>query len=194
MARRRPGDRGTSGGKRRKPPRQASPLEPDASGGRDSRGRFAKGNQIGVGAGAAAHREVKVRAKLQAAITCRVSPEKVDAFVDMLLTKSIDEQDLVAARILGPYILGRAAEALTAAQAHAPEHIPRAEPMDIDALADKAQAVLQAFEVGRIGEGEAKMIRELLETALKARQALDLQAQLAAIQVLLEELKEAHGA
>jgi hypothetical protein len=159
---------------------------------RDGKGRFRKG--WSGGPGASAHKANKRRAALEQALTRRISPDQADAFVDLLYAQAMQDRDPVAIKVLTPYILGRPTEPISAREAYAPERIPRAEPMDIDAIAIHAQQLLEAYEAGRGSESETKMVRELLETLLRTRQLTDVQTQMASIQTLLEALKEAQGA
>jgi len=168
----------------------APPFEPEANGGRDGRGRFRRGNIFATGAGAAAHKATKLRAKLQAAVTRRITPTKADAFVDMLYESATQDRDLTAARILAPYILGRPPEPLSTLQAQAPERIARDTPMDLEAIATTTQQILEAFASGRMGEGDVKIARELLETLLRTRHMTDVTTQLEQVHQLLEALNE----
>jgi hypothetical protein len=172
----------------------APPFDPGANGGRDRRGRFRRGNLFAAGAGAAAHKATKARAKLQRAIVTEVSPDDARRFVRVLLDKVLVDQDLTAAKILAPFILGRPADHLSDLQAHPPTKIAREIPMDLEAIATTTQQILEGFASGRLGEGDVKIARELLETLLRTRQLTDVQAQLASIHALLEDLKEAQGA
>jgi hypothetical protein len=168
----------------------APPFETDPNGGRDRRGRFGRGNIFATGAGAAAHKATKLRAKMQEAVTRRITPAKADRFVDMLYDSAVGDRDLIAARILAPYILGRAPELLSDLQAHPPTKIARETPMDLEAIAATTQQILEAFAAGRLSEADAAMARALVETMLRARQVTDLATQLEQVHHLLEELNE----
>jgi hypothetical protein len=159
---------------------------------RDGKGRFKRGWTGGPGA--AAHKANKRRGALEQALIRQITPDQADAFVDRLYADAMEERDPTAIKVLTPYILGRPTDPLSTRQAHAPERIVRSEPMTIDAIALRAQQVLEAFEAGHGSEGEVKMVRELLETVLKARQLTDIQTELSTIKLLLEELREAQGA
>jgi hypothetical protein len=171
-----------------------TPFDSGANGGRDRRGRFRRGNLFAAGAGASSHKATKIRAKMQEAVTRRITPAKADRFVDVLYKSAVQDGDLIAARILAPYILGRAPEPLSDLQAHPPTKIAREIPMNLEAIATTTQQILEAFASGRMAEGDVKIARELLDTLLHARQLTDVQSQLASIQTLLEALKEAQGA
>jgi uroporphyrinogen-III decarboxylase len=166
------------------------PFEPEPNGGRDRRGRFRRGNLFANGAGAAAHKATKLRAKLQAAVTRRVTPTKADAFVDMLYEAATQDRDLTAARILAPYILGRPPEPLSSLQAQAPERIARDMPMDLEAIATTTQQILEAFAAGKLSAADATLARAFVETLLHARQMTDVITQLEQVHQLLEELNE----
>ena len=168
----------------------APPFEPDPNGGRDRRGRFRRGNLFATGAGAAAHKATKLRAKMQEAVTRRITPAKADRFVDMLYDSAVQDRDLIAARILAPYILGRAPEPLSDLQAHPPAKIARDTQMDLEAIATTTQQIIEAFASGRMGEGDVKIARELLETLLRTRHMTDVATQLEQVHQLLEELNE----
>jgi hypothetical protein len=168
----------------------AAPFEPDANGGRDARGRFRRGNLFAAGAGAAAHKATKLRAKLQAAVTRRITPAKADALVDLLYAAATQDRDMTAMRLLIPYILGRPPEPLSVLQAQAPERIARETPMDLEAIATTTQQILEAFAAGRLSEADTVMARALLETLLRARHMTDVATQLEQVHHLLEELNE----
>jgi hypothetical protein len=168
----------------------APPFEPEPNGGRDRRGRFRRGNLFAAGAGAAAHKATKIRAKMQEAVTRRITPAKADRFVDMLYDSAVQDRDLIAARILAPYILGRAPEPLSDLQAHPPAKIAREIPMDLEAIATTTQQVLEGFAAGRLSEADVSLARALLETLLRARHMTDVATQLEEVHQLLEELNE----
>jgi hypothetical protein len=172
----------------------ATPFDTGSNGGRDPRGRFRRGNLFASGAGASAHKATKARAKLQQAIITEVSSEDARRFVRVLLDKVLVEQDLTAAKILAPFILGRPADHISDLQAHPPTKIAREMPMDLGAITTTTQQVLEAFASGRLSEADATLARALLETLSRTRQVTDVQQQLATIQSLLEQLKEAHDA
>jgi hypothetical protein len=152
---------------------------------RDGRGRFVRGWTGGPGA--AAHRAVKLRAALQESILRKVTPAKADAVVEMLLERAIGAQDLVAARILAPFILGRPVDTIAARQAHPPDRIVSTAPMTVDDIAGALQEVLALYHSGRLDEASATTTQHLLSTLLQARQASDVDRKLTELLAILQE-------
>jgi hypothetical protein len=160
---------------------------------RDKRGRFRKGWEGGPGAGA--HRVTQLRAQLQAAVTRVITPAKADQFVEMLFTQAVNEHDMVAARALIPYILGRPPEPVSPAElSPQPLDLVRLAPMSLDIIAGNLQRILAQVEAGQISEAEARLSMDLLDSLVKVRQIEEVARRLETIEDLLQRGNGNHHA
>jgi hypothetical protein len=167
------------------------PSPPSNSGdngstGRDAKGRFAPGNKVAVG-NPFARRMARLRARALAA----VSGADLEAIVRQLVTAA-RAGDVVAAKLILSYVLGRPPEAVDPDRLLQPQASGTEETQELPlaAIARTLEEVWRQFQAGTMRGEDARLVKELLLGILQVRQVVEVARKLDAIQAALEARRD----